>query len=110
MRSADYLTALFSLEGKRAFVTGASRGLGLAFAEAFAKAGASVILAGRKQRELELAGDSLRASGHAVSQIVIDVTNTESVNEAIRTAESEIGPIDIRHEPKRPAPVRNRHR
>jgi gluconate 5-dehydrogenase len=95
LRSSDYLTALFNLEGKRAFVTGASRGLGLAFAESFAKAGASVILAGRKQGELELAGDSLRASGHAVSQVVIDVTNTDSVNEAIKWAESEIGPIDI---------------
>jgi NAD(P)-dependent dehydrogenase (short-subunit alcohol dehydrogenase family) len=59
VRSNDYLTALFNLEGKSAFVTGASRGL--AFAEAFVKAGASVILAGRKQKELELAGDSLRA-------------------------------------------------
>ncbi|WP_158814667.1 glucose 1-dehydrogenase [Methylocapsa sp. S129] len=95
MRSADYLTALFNLEGKRAFVTGASRGLGLAFAEAFAKAGASVVLAGRKKKELEHAADSLRASGHAVSQVVIDVTDTDSVNEAIKTAESEIGPIDI---------------
>jgi gluconate 5-dehydrogenase len=95
LRSTDYLTALFNLEGKRAFVTGASRGLGLAFAEAFAKAGASVILAGRKQKELELAGDSLRASGHVVSQVVIDVTDTASVNEAIKTAESDIGPIDI---------------
>jgi gluconate 5-dehydrogenase len=93
--STDYLTSLFNLEGKRAFITGASRGLGLAFAEAFAKAGASVILAGRKQKELELAGDSLRASGHAVSQVIIDVTDTASVNEAIRTAESDIGPIDI---------------
>jgi gluconate 5-dehydrogenase len=95
LRSTDYLTTLFSLEGKRAFVTGASRGLGLAFAEAFASAGAHVILGGRRQPELQLAGDNLRAAGHAVSQVVIDVTDTDSVNEAIKTAESDIGPIDI---------------
>jgi NAD(P)-dependent dehydrogenase (short-subunit alcohol dehydrogenase family) len=95
LRSTDYLTTLFSLEGKRAFVTGASRGLGLAFAEAFANAGAHVILGGRRLPELQLAGDNLRAAGHAVSQVVIDVTDTDSVNAAIKTAEADIGPIDI---------------
>jgi gluconate 5-dehydrogenase len=95
LHSTDYLTALFSLEGKRAFVTGASRGLGLAFAEALARAGAHIILGGRKQPELELAGDRLRAAGHAVSQVIIDVTDTASVNEAVKTAESNVGPIDI---------------
>jgi gluconate 5-dehydrogenase len=95
LRSNDYLTGLFSLEGKRAFITGASRGLGLAFAEAFAGAGAQVILGGRKREELQLAGDNLRAAGHAVSQVIIDVTDTASVNEAVKTAESDIGPIDI---------------
>jgi gluconate 5-dehydrogenase len=95
LRSTDYLSGLFNFEGKRAFITGASRGLGLAFGEAFARAGASVILAGRNRKELERAGDSLRASGYSVSQVVIDVTDTASVNEAVKTAESEIGPIDI---------------
>jgi gluconate 5-dehydrogenase len=95
LRSNDYLSALFSLEGKRAFITGASRGLGLAFAEAFASAGARVILGGRRQQELQLAGDNLRAAGHTVSQVIIDVTDTASVNEAIKTAESDIGSIDI---------------
>ncbi|TGV63335.1 gluconate 5-dehydrogenase, partial [Mesorhizobium sp. M2D.F.Ca.ET.160.01.1.1] len=38
MHSTDYLGRLFGLEGKHAFITGASRGLGLAFAEALASA------------------------------------------------------------------------
>ncbi len=95
MRSTDYLAALFGLAGKRAFVTGASRGLGLAIAEALASAGAHVILGGRRLPELLLAGDNLRAAGHAASQVVIDVADTASVDAAIRAAESDIGPIDI---------------
>ncbi|WP_292224785.1 SDR family NAD(P)-dependent oxidoreductase, partial [Mesorhizobium sp.] len=51
MRSTDYLGRLFGLEGRHAFVTGASRGLGLAFAEALAAAGARVTLGGRKADE-----------------------------------------------------------
>ena len=95
MHSSDYLTTLFGLDGQCALVTGASRGLGLAFAEAFASAGAHVVLGGRKQEELERARNRLRDAGHSVSQVILDVTDTKSVDEAVRSVEADVGPIDI---------------
>ncbi|UCI06666.1 glucose 1-dehydrogenase [Mesorhizobium sp. B1-1-8] len=94
MRSTEYLRHLFSLEGKHAFITGASRGLGLAFAEALAGAGARVTLGGRKTDELKLAGDTLRAEGLDAAEAVIDVTDTHSVDQAIAAVEAGT-PIDI---------------
>jgi len=95
LHSSDYLTALFGLDGQCALVTGASRGLGLAFAEALASAGAHVVLGGRKQDELERARNRLRDAGHSVSQVILDVTDTKSVDEAVRSVEADVGPIDI---------------
>ena len=62
MISRDYLSGLFSLAGKRALVTGASRGLGLAFAEALASAGAHVVLSSRNEAGLAEAAEVLRLS------------------------------------------------
>ncbi|RWM23137.1 glucose 1-dehydrogenase [Mesorhizobium sp.] len=95
MRSTDYLGRLFGLEGRHAFITGASRGLGLAFAEALAGAGARVTIGGRKAEELKAAGDRLRGEGYTVAESVIDVTDTQSVDSAIAATEAGAGPIDI---------------
>ncbi|MDG4878016.1 glucose 1-dehydrogenase [Mesorhizobium sp. WSM4935] len=95
MRSTDYLGRLFGLEGRHAFITGASRGLGLAFAQALAAAGARVTIGGRKADELKTAGDRLRADGYSVAEAIIDVTDTQSVDAAIAASESGTGPIDI---------------
>ncbi|RWC77488.1 glucose 1-dehydrogenase [Mesorhizobium sp. M8A.F.Ca.ET.208.01.1.1] len=95
MHSTDYLGRLFGLEGKHAFITGASRGLGLAFAEALASAGARVTIGGRKAGDLKVAADRLRAAGHSIAEAVIDVTDTQSVDKAVAAAETGTGPIDI---------------
>ncbi|TPJ05905.1 glucose 1-dehydrogenase [Mesorhizobium sp. B2-7-3] len=95
MHSTDYLDQLFGLEGKHAFITGASRGLGLAFAEALASAGARVTIGGRKADDLKAAADKLRAAGHSITEAVIDVTDTQSVDQAIAAAETGTAPIDI---------------
>ena len=85
----------FSLAGRRALVTGSSRGIGLAIATALAGAGADLVLNARDSVALGAAADGLAAGGARVRGVAFDVTNSESVNDAIDYIESDIGPIDI---------------
>jgi NAD(P)-dependent dehydrogenase (short-subunit alcohol dehydrogenase family) len=75
----------FRLEGKRALVTGASRGLGLAAAAALAHAGAEVTLAARSQAELEAGCAAIRSEGGVVDFVVLDVTDSAAVATEIRS-------------------------
>ncbi|WP_370161329.1 SDR family NAD(P)-dependent oxidoreductase [Limimaricola soesokkakensis] len=65
----------FRIEGKRALVTGAGRGIGLAIARAFAAAGAEVTLCARSAAEIEAAAEELRAAGHQAEALALDVTD-----------------------------------
>lgn len=87
--------SLFSLAGKRALVTGSSRGIGYGIAAALAGAGAELILNGRDEQALGSACEKLAASDAKVRALAFDVTSAESVAEAIDYAEREIGDIDI---------------
>src|SRR5205823_4323380 len=58
---------LFDLTGRRALVTGASRGIGLAIAEGLAVSGAAVVLTGRKLDALQVAAEKLDAGGAEVT-------------------------------------------
>lgn len=87
--------SMFSLAGRRALVTGSSRGIGLAIARAYAEAGAEVILNGRNQEALGAAAARLAESGAKVTALAFDVTSEDSVEEAVAYAENELGPIDI---------------
>ena len=87
--------SLFSLAGKRALVTGSSRGIGYAIAAALAGAGADVILNGRDTAALGAASEKLAQSGVRVRALAFDVTSADSIGDAVEFAEAEIGPIDI---------------
>jgi gluconate 5-dehydrogenase len=86
---------MFSLAGRRALVTGSSRGIGFAIAKAYAEAGAEVILNGRNQEALGAAAARLAESGAKVTALAFDVTSEDSVEDAVAYAERELGPIDI---------------
>ena len=86
---------LFSLEGKRAVVTGSSQGIGLALAKGLAEHGAAVVLNGRDARKIEVAAGELSAAGHEVSTAIFDVTSAEAVRNGIEEIEGHEGPIDI---------------
>lgn len=69
-------TPSFRLDGRRALVTGAGRGIGLACAAALAEAGAEVVMTARGYEELEAAAGAIRASGGKAAAAVLDVTDT----------------------------------
>ncbi len=85
----------FDLSGRRALVTGASRGIGLALARGLAGAGAAVALNGRDPGRLAEAAATLRAEGAEVFEIPFDVAERGEVEPAVRRIEAEFGPLDI---------------
>ena len=73
--------SLFDLTGRTALVTGSSRGLGRAFAEGLAGAGARVILNGQDNERLEAAATEMRSQGHDVLTLAFDVADGGFTNE-----------------------------
>ena len=88
-------TDLFDLTGKVAIVTGASRGIGFAIAEAFVSAGAKVTLVSRKQEDLEDAAETLREKGGEVLPFAAHMGNTASIKELVAASIKQFGGIDI---------------
>ncbi|EIM28111.1 SDR family oxidoreductase [Microvirga lotononidis] len=86
---------LFDLSGRIALVTGSSAGIGLALARGLGRAGAHVILNGRRSDRVTEAARSLRDEGSSVVGMPFDVTDSNAVKAAIDRIEAEIGPVDI---------------
>jgi NAD(P)-dependent dehydrogenase (short-subunit alcohol dehydrogenase family) len=76
-------TPSFRLDGKRALVTGAGRGIGLGAATALAAVGAEVTLAARTLGEIEAAAAALRERGHKANALALDVTDLAAMQAAI---------------------------
>ncbi|WP_119388371.1 SDR family NAD(P)-dependent oxidoreductase [Taklimakanibacter lacteus] len=86
---------LFSLEGKRALVTGASRGIGRALAVGLAAAGADMAIAARRLDSLEETAEAIRAHGRKVVPVAMDVTQIATIRAAVATAAVSLGGLDI---------------
>ncbi|QET02068.1 MULTISPECIES: SDR family oxidoreductase [Cupriavidus] len=84
-----------NLEGKVAFVTGASSGLGTRFATVLAAAGAKVVLASRRVDRLKELRAAIEADGGSAHVVGLDVTDFDSIRSAVAHAETEAGSIDI---------------
>jgi NAD(P)-dependent dehydrogenase (short-subunit alcohol dehydrogenase family) len=84
-----------NLRGKTALITGASRGLGAAFAHGLAEAGAAVALTSRDQSRAQLVVNQLTHHGVKAVALEAEMRSKASVDQAIEAATDAIGPIDI---------------
>lgn len=84
-------TPSLRLDGKRALVTGAGRGIGLACAAALAQAGAHVVLAARTEAEIAAAAAEIRTEGGSAEPLVLDVLATGTM----RTTLAAMPPFDV---------------
>ncbi|MEU6559507.1 SDR family NAD(P)-dependent oxidoreductase [Nocardia nova] len=85
----------FRLDDRVAIVTGASSGLGVAFAKAFAEAGAHVVLAARRVDKLEDTAALVRASGRRALPVATDVADPDQCTAMVDAAMAEFGRVDI---------------
>lgn len=85
----------FSLAGKVAVVTGASSGLGVAFATAMAEAGADVAIGARRADRLEETAGLVKAAGREVVAVRTDVTRREDCDALVAAAMERFGRVDI---------------
>ncbi len=84
-------TPSFSLDRRRALVTGSGRGIGFAAAAALAEAGAHVLLAARTMAEITEAASAIKGAGGSAEAVQLDVTDLSAVERAVSGG----GPFDI---------------
>lgn len=85
----------FSLAGKVALVTGGSRGLGRAMAQALGEAGAAVAITARGAGELEQAAAELSDAGIVAVPVRTDITDVDQVDSMVEAVSTKLGPIDV---------------
>jgi 3-oxoacyl-[acyl-carrier protein] reductase len=89
------MTTLFSLDGRRAVVTGAASGIGAAIANLYAASGARLLLADRDAARLAAQADLCRAAGAKVETVQADVGDEADANRIVDTCIEAFGGIDI---------------
>jgi NAD(P)-dependent dehydrogenase (short-subunit alcohol dehydrogenase family) len=95
IETADVETHAKRLEGKRAFVTGASRGIGRAVAEAMAREGATVCVHARSEAKLKDCLDALKKRGKPGAPVTADLMKPDDIERMCISVVKELGGIDI---------------
>ncbi|MFW6094076.1 MAG: SDR family NAD(P)-dependent oxidoreductase [Pseudomonadota bacterium] len=83
------------MNGRNVIITGASSGFGSHFAGVLAGAGARVVLGARRVDKVQARVDEIREAGGEATGIRLDVRDSESIREFLRSAEDAFGPIDV---------------
>ncbi len=89
------ITDLFSVEDKVVIVTGASSGLGVAFATGFAEAGADVVLAARRTDRLAQTAAAIEPTGRASLPVACDVADPAACQHVVDEAMARFGRVDV---------------
>jgi 2-deoxy-D-gluconate 3-dehydrogenase len=89
------MTLPFSLEGRIALITGASKGIGRSIALLFAEAGADVALAARGEEELRAVASEVAAFGRKALVVPTDVADREAVESLVASTVSGLGALDV---------------
>ena len=85
----------FSLHGRKALITGASRGIGQALAQGLALAGADVALAARDEQALQQTASCITAQGGQALTIALDVTDLNAIRQAVAQTADQLNGLDI---------------
>lgn len=85
----------FRLDGRTAFLTGSARGIGYCTAEAYAEAGATVIVSDLNKEDVGRAVETLRSKGFKAHGLVLDVTDADACTEVAKRVNDEFGAVDI---------------